>query len=222
MLKRKREFAIKERQDEAKRRRIENRTMMIRRPLRGMPEIKFFDKRDTINTGLTWTFEHIANMVQGTTGTSRVGAKIRILSIDVRGIVRLPTQTGAVNPISGDLFRVCIVQDTQSNGGIVAGLDVFSVNAITEFQNYTTNTRFIRLKDKMSKPVSSNNFVAATGSSIEFSDINLHVKKNIDVEFISNTGDYQQVGKNGIWLAVVACSGIADFDYTSRIRFVDY
>lgn len=191
--------------------------------LRGTPEIKYFDARFTINIAPTWVFNHIVNMQQGNTATTRVGSRIRIISIDVRGTHVLDNQTGAVNPIQGDILRACLVQDTQSNGLIVSGVDVFSVNAMNEFQLLTTNSRFIRLKDVMGSPISSGNYVAATGSSIEMTQINMHYSfKKIDVEFIQNSGDYTGVGKNGIWLAVCGFTGASSYDCTTRLRYVDF
>lgn len=195
--------------------------------LRSSPEIKDFDIRATINTGITWTFIHLVNMVQGTAVTQRVGNRVRVLSVDVRTTINLDNQLATANPLVGDDTRACLIQDKQSNGLIVAGLDVFSANAINEFQATTSTKRFVRLVDKKYPNVNPMAFVGlgggGDGCGSTYAHMNLHYSaKPIEVEFIANGGTFASVGTNGIWFAVCSSTGSSFIDYVSRVRYVDF
>lgn len=225
MLKRKREY-VQSQKSQQQQQQIQQRRSIkpFIRPvmLRSHPEVKDFDVRATINTGITWTFTHLANMVQGAAVTQRIGNRIRVISIDIRSTLNLDHQTGSI-PLVGDDTRACIIQDKQSNGLVVAGLDVFSQNRINEFQATTAQRRFIRLVDKKYPPINPMVFVPTVGCGTPFTNLNLHYSyKPIEIEFIDNGGSFASVGTNGIWFAVCSATGSSFIDFVSRIRFIDY
>lgn len=190
--------------------------------LRGTPEIKSFDVNFTLNTAATWGFIHLANMAQGTAIDNRIGQRVRVISVDVRSIWNLDSQAPNAVVLYGDIGRAVLIQDTQSNGQVVAGLDVFTSNEMNQFQNPETNTRFIKLQDSITEQMSMNSIGTAV-TNISYISQNLHYSYNqINIEYNTQTGTYQTVNKNGIWYGGVSANGSSFVRACARLRYVDY
>lgn len=116
------------------------------------PEKKFFDIAPaTYQVNTTGSITLLCVPVPGTDYTNRIGRKIRIKSVYIRGICGLSAAlttitTGVV--AQGQLLRLIIFQDLQPNGAAPALADLLN-NATANAQlNPNNRDRFRILKDK--------------------------------------------------------------------------
>lgn len=89
---------------------------------------------------------------QGTDFNNRIGRKVQVKSIKIRGHVNVPAQTNQLVGDGAALIRCVLVMDKQTNSTQLNGEDVISSGAgsvpINMFQNPAFFGRFRVLKDK--------------------------------------------------------------------------
>lgn len=73
-----------------------------------------------------------AGIPQGTTSATRIGNKIRITSIKYRFLI-MPT--GGMDTTGGNICRVAIYDNKQTNGTLVSPLDAYQSNTTTSLRN---------------------------------------------------------------------------------------
>lgn len=135
---------------------------------------------------------------QGSALNQRIGRKVKVMKIKVRGFIQCAAQvdqTAADNPA---VMRLCLVMDTQTNGTQMQGENVFgelSTNtnsAVTWFQNPDNFGRFRILKDKFFTLQNPN--MVYDGTNIEQAGvarpfkINITFKTPIVVNFNATNG----------------------------------
>jgi len=130
---------------------------------------------------------------QGAASDQRIGRRILVKSVYVRGRVFAPTSmTGAAS------FRMLVVQDKQCNGALPAATDVLLVNEYCSPVNLGNSKRFKILMDETLGGVTLS---TDTQEGINFER---YVKTNIEIGYVNNAGAGTEadVLTNGIYCIV--------------------
>lgn len=195
-------------------------------------EKKFFDT--TIAGLIDTTGESLAslNLVpQGVTQSTRVGRKMTITNINIKGSIAW----GQIlfNVVAATEIRIVLVLDKQANGANAAFNDVFESTAgisANRHRNLSNSERFVVLKNWQMTP---QNLVATTsdnwatqGNTIyraQASRFKFNKTCKIPIEYSSTTGAITEIRSNNIQLFAVAESAddIATASISCRIRFTD-
>lgn len=117
--------------------------------------------------------------IQGTEATQRLGRKISMTSMYLKGNILLQGTT-----VGGGFLRLAIVYDKQSNGTAPAITDVWLTNAITSPNNLSNRDRFVKVVD-IETPV--------IGVQGDFS-IPVEIYRKLNLETLFNTGNAGTVG----------------------------
>lgn len=153
---------------------------------------------------------------QGTTEVTRVGGKINVCNINMRGQVRGLTATGVPGAV-----RWMLILDKQCNGAAPAVTDILTSAAINSFLNMDNVDRFQVLKDKMIV----NNFGAISPTPLWYLNtvlVKCNYKCNIPIHYSSTTGAIAEIKSNNlIWLIISERSSSVEYGLTARIKFTD-
>ena len=149
-------------------------------------------------------------VVQGVNSGQRIGRKIMIKDLELRGQVTYQPTLGS------DTFnrvRILIVHDKQCNGGPAAQwAEVFNANItgvknIDSFRNQANISRFRVLKDttfKLENQISGAVFFPAVGQSFNWKFKNI----NIPIDFSGTTAALTNVRSNNIFVLAVSSNFI--------------
>jgi len=155
---------------------------------------------------------------QGAAADERLGRRIRVKSIYVRGRISVPT-----NMTGSGMFRMIIFQDKQPNGSVPGATDLLQANEFVSPINLGNSKRFKILADE------TLGGILFSLDSDEGRTFERYIKTNIEVGYTNNilTGTAADVLTNGIYAmfflggfgaGVGAMVGRVYF----RVRFVDY
>lgn len=181
-------------------------------------ETKFIDTSPipTLTTGVdTFTTPILLNgCIQGTEATQRLGRKIVMTSLYLKGRLSLaPTTTG------GGYVRIAIVYDKQANGAAPAATDVFLTDNNTSPNNLSNRDRFVKVVD-MESPV-----ISVAGEY----QVPIEIFRKLGLETTFNTGNAGTIGDitgGSLYLFIGRTSsfGVANptFNSQCRIKFTDH
>lgn len=152
--------------------------------------------------------------VQGTEATNRLGRKIVMKDLLLKGQLQLdPTTTG------GGFIRIAVVYDKQSNGVAPAITDVFLTNALNSPNNLSNRDRFVKVVDMESPSISPNG---------DYS-VPIVIYRKLNLETCFNTGNAGTIGDittGSLYLFVCNNNGFATAaplaGFQSRIKFTDH
>lgn len=207
------------------------------------PEKKYFDSvRSTAYISTVWTggeqdpvtLNTIFAPTQGTGIANRVGRKVTVQKLKIRGLLTFDAinNAGSIRPFP--VARIIVYQDMQTNGTqsqaeqVITDSGSDSQAKLLNFQNPDNFGRFRVLKDKTysyrDAVVSNDN--AATTISQDFSNIpfkfNLSFKKPLFVHFnATNGGTVADIVDNSFHVIVMATDDSAQVTYQARTVFVD-
>lgn len=155
---------------------------------------------------------------QGTTDQKRIGNKITIRNINIRGQFSLDDQgTGA---FTSCIMRVILFVDKQCNGATATVADILTTADINSFRNMDQVERFVILKDKnYTLPVTAANVLHTSDSTRTW---NISKKCNYDVHFSSTTGAITEIRSNNVGLLYITSNTIVNAEGIARIKFTDY
>lgn len=204
---------------------ITNYKKKIQRPLK-TSEIKNFDVTlaTTAITTAGIIVDSTLNLVRlGTDDNNRVGRKISIISIHLRGSLHMPSQT--VLSSMNALYRVILYLDTQCNGATAAVADILATADEKSFLNLDNTDRFIILKDWFFKLGTETNTVLAGpvyASTLMQKVLTFNKKCDFSIKFDADAGAITDITSNNIGImAIASTANNAFLDMTSRIRFSD-
>lgn len=198
-------------------------------------ERKFFDiAAANYNVNTTGSFTLLAAPVPGTDYTNRIGRKINLTSLFIRGFLYAEaanSAAGAVVDSDPQVARMILFVDLQPNGNPPGVTDLLTASTPIAHLNPNNRDRFIILRDKqyVLGPIKSDNTatqsLAWSGSPVAFS---LKVFKKIAVQTIFNAGtagtiaDITSGALFMFWIGSTA-SGTTDAiaGLTTRVRFLD-
>ncbi len=130
----------------------------------------------------------------------RIGREVKVLKVKVRGLIRVPAQTGQSAPDASTLVRCLLVMDQQTNAAAMTSAQLMNdagngSSTILSYQNPNNFGRFRVLKDKTMVVANLNigNDTGATGGVIQAGTnipfkFAVNFKKPLSVRFNSTNG----------------------------------
>uniref|UniRef100_UPI0040486613 hypothetical protein n=1 Tax=Rheinheimera sp. TaxID=1869214 RepID=UPI0040486613 len=205
-------------------------------------EMKYFDGAkvaSTINANSDWsgamqdlaTFNCLFCPVKGTSISERIGQKVKVYKIKIRGFIQKAAQINQTFADNGTTVRLLLVQDTQTNSTQMAASDVMTaatavVDLVTVFQNVNNFGRFRVIKDKIINI--QNPSISYDGTNIEQSGLQdtfyfSHVPKEpIEVKFNAvNGGSIADIVDNSFHMIAVSTLADATLTYNVRVCYKD-
>lgn len=183
---------------------------------RASNELKFFDT--SINTSIDSTGEVLAggqiNLVpQGTTESTRIGRKINIRAVDIKGYV-----AGNGITTTAEIMQICLILDKQCNGAAAGYTDVFTTNDINSFRNMAYSERFQVLKTWRMAINPMVPIIAGTSFLPPYRNFTYHKNCSIPVEFSSTTGAITEIKTNNLFIVGIASGGDDTANLTAIVR----
>ncbi len=190
-------------------------------------ELKFHDiviDDASIDAGVTVAEDSCNVIAQGTTESTRLGRKITIKSINWRFDI-----TGTVRPNTaaptGDIVRVILYLDKQTNGAAAVALDILETADYQSFNNLANKSRFRTLMDRTYQL----NVLSATGADataewkVESIQDSFFKKCNIVIEYDNSgtDGAITSQRSNNIGVLTISKNGVAGFLSQMRLRYSD-
>lgn len=205
--------------------------------MRAIGQLKYVDEdvasSDTITAN--WFFEPLgANIAQGTSMITRIGNRILIKKIMIRGQINMvPATTGAVVADASNWVKLIIVLDTQNNATdnsttMAASGGLFNGTLWDDFRNLYRVGRY-RILHESVVDLKSDIIVNTAGTDYAqtgcVKPIEIIIPCNIIIEYNQNatTGAITTMPSNAIYLGYVRKGGTANpvISYASRIRYKD-
>lgn len=185
-------------------------------------ETRFFDGNGTdtsIATSGDIEEDSLHHVAAGTGESNRVGRKITITSLHMRGNVYLPTTSNSGE--TSDVFRLVIYLDRHANGATAAVTDILETADVFSFRNLVNSDRFKILHDKTI--TIDQNAGAGNGTTNTFGParkvFKVNKRLNIPVQFNSTTGAMAEIQANNIGFMAISEAGYVNMNYYWRIRF---
>jgi len=174
--------------------------------------------------------ESALEIEQGTGESQRIGRKITISSIHIRGKITLPSSD---SPSSCDSrYRIMVVQDKQNNGAgtlLTGAGGVLQNGQIESFRDLENVNRFRILYDKTRAInatmgygifVSNPNPVLSNWTSGQRQvNVNINVRLNLPIEYSSPTGSVTEIRSNNICVFLIGDTSGLSFRGQLRCRF---
>lgn len=189
---------------------------------RGRNELKTIDggtsSTNNPSAGIVTLLNGVAT---GTDYTNRVGRKTIMKSILFR--LSLVPNASATNGSVGDVLRVMLIYDCQTNGAAPAVSDVLQGGTLNNPMNLTNRDRFKIISDKF---LTMGSFVLAASSLTTGSPrpVQLKIYKKMNLEMIfSGTGNtVGSIQTGGLFLLLISLNNqITTSVWDTRIRFID-
>ncbi len=188
-------------------------------------ELKFLDTVVT-DTPITaaMVIQNLTVIAEGNGESQRVGRKVTIKSVHIKGVMTLIPATDAAN--TSDKVFGMLVQDMQTNGAAFTALDLIDTNVIASFRNLANSGRFKVLYKKTY--LFNAGGAAPSGAAFVFSsaqrDVNINKKCNIVMEYDNSatTGVITSVRSNNLYWVTQATNGVVNSVLTARIRYSDH
>jgi len=188
------------------------------RKTEGEAEWKFLDTDETTGiipvTGIVCP--DIVTISQGPGPNQRVGRKVMLKSIDIRGQLQL--QVALVPTDASDIIRLMVVQDKQANGAAFTVTDVLTTGKWLQHTNLEQEDRFRILCDNTYNM--DNPYGPRCENSLPY---RINIKLNIPIYYdnTSTTGQIQTQQSNSIAVLLVSEGGVTRHEYACRIRYSD-
>ncbi len=192
----------------------------------GRPEKKFLDSDISdavVTTGIEFGTGDILTVVAGTGESQRVGRKIMVTNIHLRGVLALNRIADAATGALPDQIRIMVVLDKQCNGAAATAALLLQTDNITSFRNVENIGRFQMLYDKtIALHVVNSGGTGAVNDTSETNKlwkVNLNVR--IPIEYSSTTGAITERCCNNIFVCQISHTGLMALKIAkARIRYV--
>lgn len=186
---------------------------------------KKFKDESMANDAITPTMviTNLSVIAQGTNESERIGRRITIRNIHLKGAVHLASTAQITQ--TADVVRLMIVQDTQTNGVQMTALNLLETDTIFSFRNLANSSRFKILWAK------DLNVASKCGASLIAGDVQnygeerryvkANIKTNIVIEYDLNTGAIGTVKSNNLYFVTQSQDGHCFFTGQVRLRYSD-
>jgi len=190
------------------------------RSLPNSVEKKYFNTTisNTGNMNAGVVLDSMLLIPQGTTDKKRIGNKINVTNINMKGAFSLDDQTTGI-PYSG-LIRVILFIDKQANGVTAAVLDILEAAEIYSWRNMDQVDRFQILRDKVYTVPCNVANALHTGPNLK--PWKMSWKGNIPIHYASTTGAMTEIKSNNVGLLYVTDGAFVNVSAGSaRVKFTD-
>lgn len=187
-------------------------------------ELKFFDAAiDDAVIAPGGTINNTIDLIpQEVTESQRIGRKCTLKSIEMRYRINLPEVDAAATPSEGDVGRLIVYQDKQTNGAGAAVADLMAQVTVNGFFNLVNKGRFKILIDRTHKlnyaGLASDGAAVVSQANVE--EFHKWTKRvNIPLEFDSTTGAITEMRSNHIGFLVIGTNTVMGLNSQFRVRF---
>jgi len=187
---------------------------------RGRDELKFIDTVTSLAGTTAGSVTLINGVAQGTDYNQRIGRKFIMKSIMLR--TGIAYGSGAAANSLGNIVRVCVFYDAQTNAAAPAVTDVLQTASYLSPMNLNNRDRFKIISDKWWNLEA----FQIAGSLITNGDFCPQMEKfykKINLE-VQNGGTANTVGSittGGVFLLIIAAGAGNLVDIYSRVRYTD-
>jgi len=185
--------------------------------MQGILEKKFVDNAQTQGCDTTGTIKAINGVAQGSDISNRIGRKYNNIAIQLRGTFIPQGIT------TGNLARVMLIWDAQTNGALPAMTDILTAARSDKFMNLDFRDRFKIIMDK-SFGFGPYNTTATQAVSAPMAKITFYKRINLPTICDGTTSAIGDVNTGSLLLVTVgsAAAGAGhDILCTTRVRYVD-
>ncbi len=193
-------------------------TMYVQPTAMPAGEKKFFDT--TLSSTSLATAGVVLNdslnlIPQNVTETGRIGRKVVIRKIHMRGFMILAANATA----SSEVYRVMLVLDRQANGAAATVLNVLDTADEKSYNNLANSGRFLVLKDWYG----AMNKTADVGTNINsvIKTFTYNKSCEIPLEFDAAVGAITEIRSNNLFLIGISSSTTISVSHTTRVRYSD-
>jgi len=192
-------------------------------------EYKFYDTSFTaavIPVTGSITSNTVCDVAVGTGESQRVGRKICVKQVIIKGYAFLPDATDKQN--TADFVKVVVYGDKQANGAAATIANLLSSADVLSFNNLQNSQRFKTLKSKIvtlhasgvghgesSTPTTT----TATGRGLRH--FVMKVNLNAIIEFSGTGSGVSDLTSNNIGIYAISQAGDIQLEYKVRIRYTD-
>ncbi len=190
------------------------------------PEKKFFDTTlaaTNFSTAGTIANNSLVVIPEGDGESARIGRKIVVTNLRMRGMVQLPSRTDSG---SSTQYRIIVYVDTQTNGAAATATNILETADFRSWRNLANQERFQILMDK-SRVINVQSSTITAADAIATQQVN-HVFKyskkcNLAIMYDNSatTGAIGTQRSNNIGVLIIAENGIPTIQYIARVRFRD-
>jgi hypothetical protein len=221
--------AILSRADVSRRTSNLNRMLRTAHVRRGFaPAIVSRGEKKTIDTGYaTYVCDNVGTVnvlngvANGTSAVTRIGDRVTMVSIQLRGFI------GPVDDTTADsMCRVMLVYDKSSNGGALPSItDILKDSNSASFNNLDNRRRFSVIRDiKVAVGKSVNTATQAISNSPNIYPVDVYTKVNLPVIYGGAGGAIGDIQEGSLLLVTIGSTNPnagGSFNGTARIRFTD-
>lgn len=190
----------------------------------GLPELKFIDTTKAataVATAGTIFNSSLLLMQEGTSDSTRIGNKITVKSVMLRGSVFANAQVDANE--TSNVVRIIVYLDRQANGATAAVTDILASANWRSFNNLDNKDRFRTLAEKEIAIVLPG--ATPSGAAFVFGEtvqpFFMKAKLNMVVKYKLNVGDITDLASANIGVLVIAKDTLGSVDYIARCKYTD-
>lgn len=188
-------------------------------------ELKFKDttKAQTALASAGAIFNDTLNgMVEGNTDSTRIGNRITVKSVMLRGTAKMASTAAATD--TSQTVRIIVYLDRQANGATAAVGDILASADYRSFNNLDNSDRFRTLAEE----TLDLHLTGATPSGAAYTygetskSFFLKAKLNLDFKYKGNAGTVADLSGNNIGVLVISeTDAIGTLGYIARVRYTD-
>jgi len=185
---------------------------------RGRDELKFVDEAILGVPVATGTVTLINGVAQGTDVNNRIGRKFLMKSLLWR--FRVGLNTAASSP--GNVIRLLIVYDAQTNGALPAVTDILTAADVLAPMNLNNRDRFKIICDKWW----STGAYTISGTDIDTGEFcppmdKFYKKLNLEVQNSGTANTIGSISTGAVYALLIAENTSATAELATRIRYTD-
>lgn len=200
-----------------------------RRNAKPKTELKAYDTATGNQTfSAAATFQILNAMQTGVDLFNRIGRKIYMKSVHIRGFIQ-----PVAGPQAADLLRIIVLYDSQTNAGVPAGSDVLKDSTIAAVTsglseiNLANRERFLILRDlQIHIPAYAAVTTGAYGAPNPVDNFNINMfipLRGLEAVFnANNASTAADLGSGALYVMLICQNNNAHiFSYNSRLRYYD-
>lgn len=186
-------------------------------------ELKFYDR--SINTAIPVNgaiIDTLNNMAQDTSENGRIGRKVSVKHVYMRGTVFLGPEENAANIPQDDSVRIIVYMDKQCNGSDAIVGDILQDLDFFGYRNLANLSRFKILKDVkydlnyggLTSDGAANFSTTGVAKTFQFA---FHT--NDPIEYSGVGQSISEIRSNNFGMLFISRTGLAAVSGTSRLRY---
>lgn len=178
------------------------------------PELKWYDTTVAVNSTVNLVSASAGSVSfntvpQGTGQNQRIGNRIICRSIQCRGYIEVAGVVSTTSASFGNVFRIMIVVDHQSNSTNAAGSEILEdANNANSYRNLLTSQRFTVLWDKIinfnANSITSDGSVGERMSVDNRRPLAYFKKMNMVVQYDGTTADTASISTNNMQIYLMS------------------